>query len=144
MEALSPSLAQALSTLRRTGCSLVAVNGTEVTLCHERGVKDLYRLLKEQPATLRGASVADKVVGKGAAALMALGGVREVYALVASRPALALLRQEGVAAMALEVAENIINRAGTDICPVERLCADAACAADCLPLIEEFLNNIKN
>ncbi len=36
----------------------------------ERGVADLFRLQHEEPQLLRGAFIADKVVGKGAAALM--------------------------------------------------------------------------
>ena len=57
----------------------------------ERGVKDLYRLLEEEPELLDGAFVADKVVGKGAAALMILGGIGELHADVISRPARLLL-----------------------------------------------------
>ena len=71
------------------GWSLVVDNGAIRTFSG-RGVSDLYGLLTREPETLRGASVADKVVGKGAAALMVLGGVKEVYADVASAPALGL------------------------------------------------------
>ena len=70
----------------------------------ERGVAALFRLLREEPQLLRGAFIADKVVGKGAAALMVLGGVEGLFADVVSRPALEL-------------------RAGTGTCPVEQLCA---------------------
>ncbi len=44
-----------------------------------RGIFDLYGILTEHPDWLRGASVADKVVGKGAAALLILDGVRECF-----------------------------------------------------------------
>lgn len=67
--------------------SLVVANG-DVCTFDGRGISDLYNLLSEDPEFLRGASVADKVVGKGAAALMILGGVKEVFADVVSRPAL--------------------------------------------------------
>lgn len=50
----------------------------------ERGVADLFRLLHEEPQLLRGAFIADKVVGKGAAALMVLGGVEGLFADVVS------------------------------------------------------------
>ena len=66
-------------------CSCVVRNGDEVRIFRERGVKDLYRLLREEPQLLDGAFVADKVVGKGAAALMILGGVEELFADVVSR-----------------------------------------------------------
>ena len=43
-------------------CSCVVRNGDEVRIFRERGVKDLYRLLREEPQLLDGAFVADKVV----------------------------------------------------------------------------------
>lgn len=125
--------------LRREGCSCVVANSVSVRMFRERGVRDLLGLLTEEPEALRGASVADKVVGKGAAALMALGGVREVYALVMSRKALELLDREGVKAGYETLVDNIINRAGTDICPVEKLCTQCVTARECLPKIEDFV-----
>ena len=68
-------------------CSCVIRNGDTTRIFRERGVKDLYRLLDEEPEFLDGAFVADKVVGKGAAALMILGGVGELFADIISLPA---------------------------------------------------------
>ena len=103
----------------------------------ERGVADLFRLLREEPQLLRGAFIADKVVGKGAAALMVLGGVEGLFADVVSRPALELLAGAGIAVEYTVVVPNIVNR------PVEQLCAGAASAAECLPLIEGFMQKMK-
>ena len=64
--------------------SLVVSNG-EVRTFDRRGVADLYALLREDSDFLKGASVADKVVGKAAAALMILGEVGELHADVVSR-----------------------------------------------------------
>ena len=86
---------------------------------------------------------ADKVVGKGAAALMVLGGVEGLFADVVSRPALELLAGAGIAVEYTVVVPNIVNRAGTGTCPVEQLCAGAASAAECLPLIEGFMQKMK-
>ena len=41
------------------------------------------------------------------------------------------------------VVPGIMNRAGTGTCPVEQLCAGAASAAECLPLIEGFMQKMK-
>ena len=60
--------------------SLVVSNG-EVRTFDRRGVADLYALLREDSDFLKGASVADKVVGKAAAALMILGEVGELHAV---------------------------------------------------------------
>lgn len=123
-------------------CSCVIAQGESLTLCRRRGIADLYTLLTDAPETLCGAMIADKVVGKGAAALMILGGVVEVYADVISRPALALLESAGVAVSFGSLTDNIINRAGTDICPVEKLCSRADTAGECLPLIQKFISTI--
>lgn len=58
--------------LHDKGCSCVVDNGKRRVECYGRGVKDLFDLLNADAPVLRGAAVADKVVGKGAAALMIL------------------------------------------------------------------------
>ena len=125
--------------LRDGGWSCVICNGTTVRTFSRRGVRDLLELLHDEPSFLRGAFVADKVVGKGAAALMVLGGVAEVYTDVISTPARTLLEQNGIAVTAAVESPNIRNRTGDGICPVESLCADCTTAAECLPRIEEFV-----
>ena len=87
---------QAVERLLAEGCSCVIRNGGTMRSFHQRGVSDLWRLLHEEPELLRGAFIADKVVGKGAAALMAAGGVRGVFARTVSRPALDLLSEAGI------------------------------------------------
>lgn len=132
---------QLVDRLHAEQCSCVIRNGAQVRTFRERGVKDLFRLLDEEPQLLRGAFVADKVVGKGAAALMILGGVEEVYADVASTPALELFAAAGVrVACALEVPQ-IINRAGTGRCPVETLCLACRTPEECLEPIRNFINH---
>jgi hypothetical protein len=120
---------------------IIVNNGCEY-IGHQRGVKDLLHLLKDEPRTLDGAFVADKIVGKGAAALMTLGKVSEVYAAVISRPALTMLLGANIIVSYGTLADNIINRAGTDICPVEKLCQNADTAQQCLPIIENFIKQM--
>lgn len=127
--------------LRAEQCSCVIANGEQIRLFHQRGVKDLHSLLHLEPALLAGAHLADKVVGKGAAALMVAGGVKYVYAEVISQAALALLSQNGIETEYGEVVKNIINRRGDDICPVEKLCLRYVSAAECLPAIDEFIKS---
>lgn len=134
---------QAIELLFAEKCSCVIRNGDSVRIFRERGVADLFRLLREEPQLLRGAFIADKVVGKGAAALMVLGGVEALFADVVSRPALELLAGAGIAVEYTVVVPHIVNRAGTGICPVEQLCARAETAAECLPPIEGFMQKMK-
>ena len=134
---------QAAGLLFTEKCSCVIRNGDTVRIFRQRGVADLYRLLHEEPHLLQGAFIADKVVGKGAAALMVLGGVAGLFADVVSRPALELLAGAGIAVEYTVAVPNIVNRAGTGICPVEQLCERAETAAECLPLIDGFMRKIK-
>lgn len=129
--------------LDREGCSLVIRSQGKEQCYWKRGVADLLYLLQNAPEELRQAQLADKVIGKGAAALIVLGGVKEVYAHVISQPALQLLEDAGVSVSYSQCVEHIINRAGTDWCPVEKLCRSAATAEECLPLIEQFHQKLK-
>lgn len=133
---------QLVDILHSQGHSLVIYNGS-VHSFDGRGVSDLYRIYTTDPELLYGATVADKVVGKGAAALMVLGKIRQVHADVISRPALSLLESTDISVGYSSVVDNIINRQGTGICPVETLCLDCKTAVECLPKITQFLNSKK-
>ena len=104
-----------------------------------RGVVDLYELLVRDAAFLHGSDLADKVVGKGAAALMVKGGVARVYTDVISTPALDLLRTKGVEVTFQTEVANIRNRAGTDLCPVEKRCLPLSDLDEMLATIRDFL-----
>lgn len=130
--------------LREGKHSLVLENNRVFLTFDSRGVRDLYDLLTTRPALLDGARVADKVVGKGAAALMILGKVQEVYAITVSKPALELFRKYHVKVTYENLADSIINRSGTDICPVEKLCAGCDTPAETFPLIASFLETMNN
>ncbi len=125
-------------------CSCVIYNEGETRLFWERGVQDLYRLLKTEPDFLRGAFIADKVIGKAAAALMALGGVDEVFARVISSPARELLERSGIKVDCLSEVPHIINRTRTGWCPLETRCFRMHTAEECLQQIEEFIHTMNN
>ena len=134
---------QLIDCLHAEGCSCVIYNNDHTHLFHKRGVQDLHQLLRTSPDTLRGAMIADKVVGKGAAVLMTAGGVRWVYADVISQSALEFLLTHNIEAEYGRVVPNIINRAGTDICPVEKLCMQCEDIEDALTLIDEFIEKMR-
>lgn len=104
----------------------------------QRGVKDLLTLVTESPEILKGALVADKAVGKAAAACMIAGGVQHVHADVMSEPALALLQAHGVKAEYTTLTHHIINRAGDGWCPMERLSRDIDDPAAIIEKIRDF------
>ena len=67
-----------INLLHTGGYSCVIANEGKIRTFTQRGVADLYDLLTREPEFLKGALIADKVVGKGAAALMILGGIKAV------------------------------------------------------------------
>ena len=107
----------------------------------QRGVKDLLTLVTEQPDLLKGALIADKAVGKAAAACMVIGGVKHVHADVMSEPALALLQAHGTMAEYTTLTHHIINRAGDGWCPMERLSRDENDPAAIISKIKEFFQS---
>lgn len=130
--------------LKNGGWSCVVGNGTDMRTFSRRGVADLYDILHTEPELLHGAYIADKVVGKGAAALMILGKVSRLYTHIISTPALCLLRKAGVLIDFDIETDYIINRDGTGRCPVEALCDGISEPEDMLPLISDFLAKIRS
>ncbi len=89
----------------------------------QRGVAPLLNWL-DAGIDLTGFSAADRVVGRGAAFLYCLLGVKEVHARVMSRPAAEVLQTYGITASADTFVEGIINRSGTGPCPFEAAVMD--------------------
>lgn len=101
--------------LHKGGYSCVMKNREEVRTFTQRGVADLYDLYQADSAFMKGAAIADKVIGKGAAALMVLGGFKTVYADIISTPALALLCEAGIETTFAQEVPHIINRDKTGL-----------------------------
>lgn len=136
---------QLTRTLHEGGYTLVLQDRQgQLHTYQNRGVKDLYQLLTSAPDLLKGAMIADKVVGKGAAALMVMGGVKVLHTDVVSSQALLLLQQSDIQFSYGERVDYIINRTKDGWCPVEKLCKDAPTAEACLPLISSFISNMKH
>lgn len=127
--------------LHRGGYSCVIRNDSEQRTFTQRGVADLFQLCNDSNKFLQGAAIADKVVGKGAAALMVFGGVARLHADVISTPALALLRQYGVETTYSEEAPFIANRQKDGVCPVETLCTDLTSPEEMYLAIQKFLKH---
>ena len=98
--------------------TLALVKGEEAITSFERGVKPLLALLDEEKDVC-GFVAADRVVGKAAAFLYVLLGVKAVYADVISTLAEGVLCGHGIAVEALTRTERILNRSKTGYCPME-------------------------
>lgn len=116
----------------------------EVRKFNRHGVIDLFSLVTNEPTFLQGGTMADRVIGRGAAFLLIMSGVAHVFAFTISTPALQLLQQAGVNVEYDTQVPHIINQSGTDICPVEKATAYATNHNEAYQIIKEFLisNNI--
>ncbi len=113
----------------------------EIIEFHNPGVKDLFNLVETRPHVLEGAFVADRVIGRGAALLLVLGRVGRVYAELISVQALRVLQEAKIVVDYDKVVANIINRDGSDICPVEKLTMNVNNPNVAFERIKDFLNN---
>ena len=125
--------------LKEGGYTCVACKGERVYPVDKRGLRPLVDWLDDR-ADLMGAAVADKVVGRGAAFLYLLLGVRSVYGAVMSVPAMKLLRNGGIETEWGMLTDGIRNRAGTGPCPVEYSIAVTEDPEEALMIIRAELN----
>ena len=131
----------AIDTLHIENCSCVILKDKELTIYKGPGISDLLLLLKTEPEKLQGAFVADKVIGKAAAALLILGEVDSIYTDLISDGAIELLRKSPVKVSFSERVSIIMNRAKNNICPMENVCSVANSPQECYERINEFLIN---
>lgn len=101
-------------------------------------VIDLY-----EQGVLKDAFVADKIIGKAAAMIMVLGGVKEVYGKVMSRAGKEFLESRGVKVSYGQCIDMISNRAGNGICPMERTVMEIEEPAEALAALKETLATLR-
>ena len=140
---MSEALEQAKTLLKEKGYTLVILEGDEVHVSSERGVKPLLSLY-EQRKVFSYAVAADKVVGKGAAVFYSLLGVKEVYATIISRPAEEYLKKRGVFVAFGEKVEMIKNRAGDGFCPIESAVLNTEDEQEALGYIRQALKRLSS
>ena len=119
---------------------VIKKNDAEIFTFNQRGIKDLYDLSLRIPKILHNAMVADKVIGKAAAALLIIGGVKAVYADVISTSALTLLLNFGIEVQYLNKTFAVLNRDKTNLCPVEKLCIYEDSPSKIIEIIDSFIN----
>ena len=129
-----------LETLNQNGLSLLVRNKGITTQHENRGVQDLLQLLQEKPDRLQGAIVADKLIGKAAAALMIAGGVKEVHTNLICTSARELFEANNVLCFAKEEVPEILNRDRSGKCPIDSQIEDAATVEECVKILENMRN----
>ena len=100
--------------------TLVFVKGNDIVDSTLSGIKPLINFLNEGK-DLSGYSLADKIVGKAQAMLAVRAGIAEIYTKVLSEAGKEILDKYNIPYTYDVLTEQIINRKGTDICPMEKV-----------------------
>lgn len=129
-----------IAKLHLTGHSICLCRDGDILTDDSKGIAPMMKLLAEG-RNLRGYSAADQIVGKAAAMLFVKAGITAVFGNVMSEAAYNYLTQHGITADSNTRTEKIINRQGTDICPMEKTVAaiedaEAGYAALCQKIAE--------
>ncbi len=101
---------------QKASCAVIRENKI-VNIEHASGIAPILRMYES--GMLEGAVVVDKIVGRAAACVMSLGGVRACYACTVSEGAVSHLKKHGIAVEYDQCTEHIVNRRGDGPCPME-------------------------
>lgn len=118
-------------------CVIQRENGENIIL-QSHGIKPLLDAYQNMPEALKNAQIADKIIGKAAAAILVLGGAAGIYAEVMSESAKALLEQNGIPAEYGALVHEIRNREDTGSCPMERIAAPHSTPEDIYSALCDF------
>jgi len=133
-----------LSRLEESGANLMVFrNGGVIFSSTGRGISPLIEVIDAFGREgLRGVVTADRIVGKAAALLNVYLGAVEVYAMVMSDGAKALLADCGVGFSFWEGTDVVKSKDGVVYCVFERLVWDVSDPEDAYRLIREKLEEL--
>ena len=119
----------------------VVISGDYLFTSTERGVKPLLELLEGQ--SVEGGVAADKVVGKAAAFLYVLLGIKILYANIISELALDVLKKHQIEVFYANIVPMIRNRTDTGYCPMEQATCGIEDPKEALDAIKATLKSLK-
>ena len=119
MHFLQSDLERAKELLKEKHYTCVLCKDAQCVISKEHGVKPLLAFLNSGES-YADFSAADQIVGQAAAHLYLLIVVSAVYADVISKGAIQLLTEHHIPVEHGTVVDQIRNRAGNDICPMEK------------------------
>ncbi|ABR47426.1 Domain of unknown function DUF1893 [Alkaliphilus metalliredigens QYMF] len=133
-------LTLAQNELAEGGYSYVLVKDEKVisTSC-DKGIQPLMDILLDEEKQMQGSTLADKVIGKAAAFLCILGEVKQVYAQVIGDCAKDVLEHHGIEVEYNRIVPYIMNRDGTDKCPLEKLVDHVEDPREAYEAIRDFM-----
>lgn len=125
-----------------SGHTICLCKDGECLFSEKRGIAPMMSFIADG-VDLAGYSVADVVVGKAVAMLFVKCGIANVYAKTLSISGKEMLDRHGVVCEYETLTDKIINRAGTDICPMEKTVLHTDDVEEAYLLLKNKLQSIK-
>ncbi|MDE6441469.1 MAG: DUF1893 domain-containing protein [Clostridia bacterium] len=123
------------------GHTISLYKGNACFLSEKRGIAPMMGFIADG-IDLSGWCVADIVVGKAAALLFVKCGIAGVYAKTLSESGKKVLEKYNIPCEYETLTERIINRAGTDTCPMEKTVFDTDDPEEAYVLLKNKLQSI--
>lgn len=130
--------------LKDEGSTLTIVKGKQIlfdTASH--GISGFLRAIEELGERLKGASAADKIVGKAVTLLCLYAGIEGAYASVMSREAKELFEENGIHAEWGELVGNILSNCKPATCPFEKLATEITDPSEAYKKLKALHDSLK-
>lgn len=135
-------LHSAIELLHQEDLTCVILGREETLRFRLRGIRPMTDTLRDCPEVLRGAYIADRIIGKAAAMLAAAGGAKAVYGEVMSETGLKMLQDHGIEAQYGMLTPAIRNRENTGLCPMEQTVQSLDDPKDALPALLQTIDRL--
>jgi hypothetical protein len=130
--------------LDEKGLTLSIVKEGEIVFETEsRGMSAFLGAIERFEDKLKGASIADKVIGKAVALLCVHAKVNAVYAPILSRKAKALLEENSICVEWETLVQNVLNADKAATCPFEELAVEIADPKDAYRKFKALQNSLR-
>ena len=137
MEKIKSILADAVEHLTGEATCVLARPDREIELSREKGIRPLLLWLRADEKYMRGAVIADRIIGRAAAFLAVYGGARAVYGEVMSAGAVPILEVAGIEYSYKTITERIVNRKGDGPCPMEQAVSGVSDPSQAVAILRE-------
>jgi hypothetical protein len=116
-------------------------DGMVLAYSKEKGVAPFFSAVARK--RVKGASLADRIIGKAVAFLCAYRGIVAVYTPVVSKPAVSVLEENQIPWKADQVVPMILNREGDGQCPIERIVTAATSPEEAYLILRKKFEGIE-
>jgi hypothetical protein len=107
------------------------------------GIGGLLQAIERLGEQMRGAAVADRVVGRAAALLLVFSDVSTVYADTLSKEGLNVFEKASIPVEHAELVPLILNRVGDDICPFEKFSLGIKSSDEAYEQLKSFAESLE-